>query len=129
MPVLATMAVLALLRDSEDESILFTDARALRRSLRAGLADEEGNVLAEALSIADRIQALMEAYRQRIEKALDTSIAEPKDQYTYAPERIAQLATFDTEREQVLSEIIEARQALHQLLTDEQWNAVFSADS
>ena len=128
MPVLATMAALALLR-GEDESLLFTDARALRRSLRAGLTDAEGDVLAEAFSIVDRIQELMEAYRHRIEKALDTAIAEPKDQYTYAPERIAQLATFDTEREQVLSEIIEARQALHQLLTDEQWNAVFSANS
>lgn len=129
MPILATMAALALLRGSEDESLLFTNVRALRRSLRAGLTDEESDVLEQALAIADRIQELIEAYQYRIENTLDASVAESKDHYTYAPERIAQLATFDTERQQLLSDIIEARQALHQLLTDEQWNAVFSANS
>lgn len=128
MPVLATMAAMALLRGSEDGALAFTDVKVLRSSLHAALTDEDGTVLEDSLSICDRIQALIDAYQGRIEETLDTYIAQSEDQYTFAPERITLLTSMDTEREILLGELIDARQALHQLLTNEQWSAVFPVD-
>ena len=124
MPIVTTMAAMAILRGAADEPQPFTDARALRRALRSGLSAEEP-VLAEALAIADQLQRVLEDYQRRIEATLDEYIAASADRYRSAAEVIPQLAGLDREREQLLAEIVAVRQSLYQLLTAAQWEAVF----
>ena len=124
MPIVTTMAAMAILRNDTGDPQPFTDARTLRRALRRGLAEEK-EVLNAALVLAGQLQRVLERYRNRIEVALDDYVAASAERYRNAGDVIEQLAALDQEREQLLAEIVALRQSLQRLLTPAQWHAVF----
>ena len=126
MPILATIAAISMLRGGNGKDLPFSDAEALRGLLKDGLTGEANGVLNEALEIADELETSLNQYRSRAESSLDAYIDESSKKYTSAAELIERLKQLDRERMQELQEIIQLRQSLFKLLSDEQWQAVFN---
>lgn len=126
MPVLATIAAISMLRGDDQIELPFSDAGVLRDLLNNALAGESDGVLHEALAIAAELEALLNRYRRSAESSLNTYIVESANRYTSAAELIEQLNRLDRERLQTLQKITRLRHSLLELLSDEQWQAVFS---
>ena len=126
MPIITTMTVIAMFRGGDGKSLPFSDAEILRGLLKDALAGESDGSLNEALAIADELGALLNQYRSSAESSLDAYIEESSNKYTSAAELIERLKRLDRERMQTLQNIIQLRQALFELLSDEQWQAVFN---
>ncbi len=126
MPILATLATISLLRGGDRETLPFSDAEVLRGLLNDALAGEADSILIKALRIADELGASLDQYRSSAESSLDAYIEESSNRYTSAAELIEHLKQLDHERLQTLQKMIQLRQALFELLSDEQWEAVFS---
>ncbi len=126
MPILATIAAISLLRGGDGENLPFSDAKVLRGLLNDALAGEADGILNEALRIADDLGASLNQYRSSAESSLDAYIEDSSNRYTSAAELIEHLKQLDHERLQTLQKMIQLRQALFELLSDEQWEAVFS---
>ena len=126
MPIITTMTVIAMFRGGDGKSLPFSDAEILRGLLNDALAGESDGSLNEALAIADELGALLNQYRSSAESSLDAYIEESSNKYTSAAELIERLKRLDRERMQTLQNIIQLRQALFELLSDEQWQAVFN---
>jgi hypothetical protein len=125
MPVLATMAIIALLRSDELGPTPFFDPEELRDMLTGGLegvADEE---LAHSLEIADQLESVIVRYRASVEESLNAYVAELAEPSADAADLIAQLQSHDRERSVLMQDIIDTRQRLMTLLDDELWEAVF----
>jgi len=126
MPILATLATISLLRGGDRENLPFSDAEVLRGLLKSALAGEADSILNEALRIADELGASLDQYRSSAESSLDAYIDESSNKYTSAAELIEHLKQLDRERLQTLQKMIQLRQALFGLLSDQQWEAVFN---
>ena len=125
MPIIATLTVISMLRGSDGKDLPFSDAEVLRGLLKDALAGEVDGVLNAALAIADDLGASLNQYRSSAESSLDAYIEESSNKYTSAAELIAHLKPLDHERLQTLQKMIQLRQELFELLSDEQWQAVF----
>ena len=126
MPILTTLTVISMLRGGNGKDLPFSDAEVLRGLLKDALAEEVDGVLNEALAIADDLGASLNQYRSSAESSLDAYIEESSNRYTSAAELIERLKQLDHERLQTLQKMIQLRQALFELLSDEQWQAVFN---
>jgi hypothetical protein len=126
MPVLATLTVISMLRGGDGKDLPFSDAEVLRGLLKDALAEEVDGVLNEALAIADDLEDSLNQYRSNAESSLDAYIKQSSNKYTSADELIEHLKQLDRERRQTLQKMIQLRQALFELLSDEQWQAVFN---
>lgn len=126
MPIVTTMTVIALLRGRSHEDLPFSDPRVLRGLLDDALAGDAVDTLKEALSIADELETLLKSYRASVESSIDAYILESSKGYTGAPELIVRLEPLDRERMRTLQMIIQLRQSLFELLSEEQWEAVFN---
>jgi len=126
MPILATLAAISMLRGGDGKDLPFSDTEVLRGLLKDALAGEADGVLNEALEIANELGASLSQYRSSAESSLDAYIEESSNRYTSAAELIERLKQLDHERLQTLQKMIQLRQALFELLSDEQWQAVFN---
>lgn len=126
MPIVTTLTVIALLRGRSHEDLPFSDPRVLRGLLDDALAGDAVDTLKEALSIADELETLLKSYRASVESSIDAYILESSKGYTGAPELIVRLEPLDRERMRTLQMIIQLRQSLFELLSEEQWEAVFN---
>ena len=61
----------------------------------------------------------------RRETELDAYVEQSNIRYSGAAQTIEQLGSLDAQRLELLHELVDARQALLELLTDDQWQAVF----
>ena len=125
MPILTTLAIISLFRGGDRENLPFSDAEVLRGLLNDALAGEADSILIEVLRIADELGASLDHYRSSAESSLDAYIEESSNKYTSAAELIERLKRLDRERSQALQKVIQIRQSLFELLSDEQWQAVF----
>mgnify|MGYP001824590482 CR=1 FL=1 len=125
MPVLATLTVLAMLRDEEGAGLPFTDADVLEQRLRDGLEGEPGDVLEQSLALADQMRELLTSYRAGVDGALDGYIEKSEDRYSEAQELISRLGPADLRRRALFEQLIGLRRALRDMLTEQQWLAVF----
>ncbi len=126
MPILVTLATISMLRGGDGENLPFSDAEVLRGLLKDALAGESDGSLHEALAIAEDLGTSLNQYRSSAESSLDAYIEESSNRYTSAAELIEHLKQLDRERLQTLQKMIQLRQALFELLSDEQWQAVFN---
>ena len=127
MPVVATITTISLLTGrGRQEELLFSNPARLRNRLKEALDSESYNTLKKALAIADELEIFLNGYRASVESSIDAYIDEASSRYTSAPELIERLKPLDRERTQTLQQIITLRQSLKQLLSEEQWRAVFS---
>ena len=126
MPVLATMTIIALMRGGGTQDLPFSNPEVLRGLLDNALAGEADGTLKEALTIADELEALLTRYSASVESSIDAYIKESSNRYTAAPELIERLEPLDCRRTRTLQAVIELRQSLFELLSDEQWEAVFN---
>ena len=126
MPIVTTLSVIALLRGRSHEDLPFSDPRVLRGLLDDALAGDAVDTLKKALSIADELETLLKSYRASVESSIDAYILESSKGYTGAPELIVRLEPLDRERMRTLQMIIQLRQSLFELLSEEQWEAVFN---
>lgn len=125
MPVVATMTIIALLRGNASSELPFFDAALLREMLADGLDGEPDELLAEAMVLADELEALVDRYGASVESVIDAYVEASEDPRANAESLSKDLATLDEERGQVMRDIIRIRRALADTLTDEQWDAVF----
>ena len=126
MPIVTTLTVIALLRGRGHEDLPFSDPKVLRGLLDDALAGDADDTLNVALSIADELDTLLKRYRFGVESSIDAYILESSKGYTGAPELIERLDPLYRECTRTLQMIIELRQSLLELLSDEQWEAVFN---
>ena len=126
MPILTTLAAISMLRGADGEALPFSDAEILRGLLRDALSGEADSLLNEALAIADGLEALLNQYRRDAESSLDAYIEESSKKSISATELSKSLQRLDRERMRTLQKIIQLRESLFELLSDEQWQAVFN---
>jgi hypothetical protein len=126
MPVVTTMTIIALMRGGGTQDLPFSNPEVLRGLLDNALAGEADGTLKEALTIADELETLLNRYRASVESSIDVYIEESSNRYTAAPELIERLEPLDCRRTRTLQTVIELRQSLFELLSDEQWEAVFN---
>jgi hypothetical protein len=126
MPVVATMSIIAMMRGRSNKDLPFSNPEVLRGLLDNALAGEYDDILKDALTIADELETLLTRYRASVESSIDAYIEESSNSYTAAPELIERLEPLDHKRTQTLQAVIELRQSLFELLSDEQWEAVFN---
>jgi hypothetical protein len=126
MPIITTLTVISMLRGGDGKDLPFSDAEVLRGLLKDALAEEVDGVLSEALAIADDLGASLNHYRSNAESSLDAYIEQSSKKYTSTAELIEHLKQLDRERRQALQKMIQLRQALFELLSGAQWQAVFN---
>jgi len=126
MPVVVTMSIITMMMGRRNQDLPFSNPEVLRGLLDNALAGEADGTLKEALTIADELEALLTRYRASVESSIDAYIEESSNRYTAAPELIERLKPLDNKRTQTLQTVIELRQSLIELLSDEQWDAVFN---
>ena len=125
MPVLATMATIALLRGDGGGPAPFFEPDTLREMLTEALEGVADDELQGALAIVDQIEPLLERYRIQVDKSLAAYVDQLSDPETDAADLIAQLTPLDRERTMVLDSIIEYRQQLLHILDETNWAYVF----
>ncbi len=126
MPVVATMTLMALRERSQANfSQPFTDPRELKERLRAALVDAPETIQEQAYAIADTIEASLRTQRKIGEASLARYIDNMEARYWRADELEDVLAPMDRARREGLYGIVEHRDALLNLLTEEQWEATF----
>ncbi|MEP5567677.1 MAG: hypothetical protein ABJN62_07585 [Halioglobus sp.] len=123
MPIVATMAILSLLGSEQDSSMPFTNPQALRERLNKGLT---GETLSQAMVIADKLETLLNDYRNEIDAAIDVYINESSKRYATADQLRPSLQPIDEKRLLVTQEVILLRQEMLILLSSNQWESVFS---
>jgi hypothetical protein len=124
VPVLVTIATInALFRISTD-GVSFLDPDALR----ARVVDviEDTDTRERALQIIGELQSLAREYEDKVTATVDLYLAESATWDSSATELIDLLEPMDGDRVQTLQDIVQARQSMRDLLTNEQWKRVFS---
>ena len=125
MPVVTTMAAIAILRSSQREPLPFFDAELLRALLDNALAEGPPGTLDQADRIVEQLEDLLGDYRTSVVSRLDAYIEESATVSTTAADLIERIEPLDEKRALTLREIIDLRQALLDLLDDQQWAATF----
>ena len=126
MPVVVTMSIITLMMGRRNNNLPFSNPEVLRSLLDNALKGEADDILKEALTIADELETLLTRYRASVESSIDAYIEESSNRYTAAPELIERLEPLDRKRSLTMQAVIELRQSLFELLSDEQWESVFN---
>ena len=125
MPVLTTLAIVALLGGDDDSACPFFESGLLREQIERGLRIDEAE-REPSLAIADRLSDLLERYALSVDSTLDAYVASSSNPTARATDLIDRLQPMDHERQETMREIIGIRQQLVDLLNDEQWQRVFA---
>ena len=124
MPVLVTIATInALFRISAD-GVSFLDPDALRA--RVSDLVEDIDTRERALQIIGELQSLAREYEDKVTATVDLYLSESATWDSSATELIDLLEPMDGDRVRTLQDIVQARQLMRDLLTNEQWERVFS---
>ena len=126
MPVVATLTIIALLRDNASSDQPFFDPALLRDMLAEGLEGEPADLIGDAMALADELESLIDGYRSRVDSTMDAYIAASEVPNADAEGLGASLTAIDKDRSDLMRDIIGIRRSLAELLTDEQWQAVFN---
>ena len=124
MPVAITLATIAVLRGG-NRRLPFFDPDLLHELLGDALAEEWPATLDEAQPIVDRIERLLTDYRAAVQTGLEVLDDELADPDTNAAAISVRARPLDRNRDETIRAVIKQRQALLELLDDEQWAAVF----
>ena len=124
MPIVTTLAIIALLNGDSRSNCAFFEPGLLRDLLKSGLRDDEPEQEA-SLALADELDVLLDRYATRVNSALDAYLETSMDPTIGATELTDQLEPLDRERADTMREIIDIRQRLLGLLNEEQWSRVF----
>jgi hypothetical protein len=119
------MTVIALLRGS-GQPLPFFDTDLLRELLEDALAEDSTGTLAKARAEVDALDQSLKDYRASIERTLDAYIEESENRYTSAAELIERIEPLDRKRAEMLRDVIQRRQALLNLLDEQQCTATFA---
>lgn len=125
MPVLATLATIALLRGDGDSPGPFFDPEKMREMLTDALEGDADDELKSSLTIVGHLESQLERYRASVGESLDAYVEELSDPETDAADLIVRLEPLDRERMDVLESVIKHRRQLIGVLDDSNWAAVF----
>jgi hypothetical protein len=125
MPIVATMTIIALLRSNASGDQPFFDPALLREMLAEGLDDEADELLARAMLLANELETITERYRATVESTIDAYIEASEDPRSNASSLSKRFAAMDQDRSELMGDIVRLRRSLVDLLSDEQWQAVF----
>jgi hypothetical protein len=125
MPVLATIATINFLFGSSDEeAVSFLNPYVLRARCKEEI--EDTNKRQQAVELTEQLQRLAAQYQKAVVATVDAYIDESVKWESSADGLIEVLEPWDSSRTKTLQEIVQVRQSMHDLLTTEQWNRVFS---
>ena len=128
MPVVATMTLMALRERSQANFPQpFTDPRELRDRLERALVDAPETTQEQAYAIAETIEESLRTQREIGEASLARYIDNMETRYWRAEELEDVLAPLDRARRESLYGIVEQREELRSILTEEQWKATFGS--
>lgn len=125
MPIVTTMAIMALLRGDDDSACPFFEPGLLREQIEQGLRIDEAE-REPALAIADGLADLLGRYASGVDASLDAYVEFSSNPAVGAAELIERLQPMDRERQETMRGIIEVRERLIDLLNEEQWSRVFA---
>ena len=123
MPVLVTIATISyLFKGKPEDQPGFFNPAALRAQLEALL---EGPSRAEALQIMDQLDTLAREYDDATDAAMSAYIADVEKYDSTADDLISDLLPPDRMRVSTLPKVISLRERLLEVLSEEEWDAVF----
>ena len=122
MPVVATLTIITLLRGGAGNNGMLNPAW-LRDRIEDGL--EDSSSLDEALALVDKLEQLETRHSQAVRASLVEYTWESERAGTDAGDLVEILAPRERERLAVLEEAIAIRQALLELLDEDEWDEVF----
>ena len=125
MPVVTTMFIMAILGDDSDTPLPFFDTELLAESLTKSLAAAPDEMRRAALDIVNELEHSLADYRASVDTSLDAYIEFSADRYAPADELIERIGPLDRKRAETLRAVIGHRQALLELLDEQQWEATF----
>ncbi len=123
MPVVATITIITLLRGG-GSTIGFLDPDALRDQCKAEL--EESDALEQAIALTDELDGHIARYDEAAAESIDAYIEESANSESSAGDLIKLLIPLDRTRAKTLHEIVRVRQSMLELLSDWEWDQVFS---
>ena len=124
MPVLVTIATINFLFGTPDEeAVSFLNPYVLRARCKEEI--EDANKRQQAVELTEQLQQLAAQYQEAVVATVDAYIDESVKWESSADGLIEVLEPWDSTRTKTLQEIVRVRQAMHDLLTTEQWNRVF----
>ena len=124
MPVLTTIAILNIFSPSGSEVASFLNPEALRLRCIDEIEDIEKRE--QAVKLTQELQQLASQYENAVVTTVEAYIAESVKWESSADGLIEVLEPWDSSRTKTLRDIVRVRQSMHDLLTTEQWNRVFS---
>lgn len=124
MPVLTTIAILNIFSPSDSEVVSFLNPEALRLRCIDEIEDIEKRE--QAVKLTQELQQLASQYENAVVTTVEAYIAESVKWESSADGLIEVLEPWDSSRTKTLRDIVRVRQSMHDLLTTEQWNRVFS---
>jgi hypothetical protein len=125
MPVLATIATINFLFGlSDEEAVSFLNPYVLRARCKEEI--EDANKRQQAVELTEQLERLAARYQKAVVATVETYIDESVKWESSADGLIDTLEPWDSSRTKTLQEIVRVRQSMHDLLTTEQWNRVFS---
>lgn len=122
MPVLTTLVAIHLLGESEQNSLL--DPGAMRRQARTSLAESPS--LAPTLVLIDELEVLAREYTTAADEALAAYKSRTSEWDSSKEDLLAILDPIDRQRRDTLVAVVDAREALRNLLSDREWQALFN---
>ena len=125
MPVLVTIATINFLFGTPDEeTVSFLNPYVLRARCKEEI--EDANKRQQAVELTEQLQRLAAQYQKAVVATVEAYIDESVKWESSADGLIEVLQPWDSSRTKTLQEIVRVRQSMHDLLTTEQWNRVFS---
>ena len=125
MPVLTTLAIMALPRGDAGSACPFFEPGLLREQVERGLRTDEAE-REPSLAIADRLSQLLQRYALSVDSSLDAYEDSSSNPTADATDLLDRLQPMDRERQETMRGIIGMRQQLIDLLNEEQWQRVFA---
>jgi len=125
VPVLVTIATINFLFGTPDEeAVSFLNPYVLRARCKEEI--EDANKRQQAVELTEQLQRLAAQYQKAVVATVEAYIDESVKWESSADGLIEVLQPWDSSRTKTLQEIVRVRQSMHDLLTTEQWNRVFS---
>jgi len=122
MPVLVTIAAVSYLFGGSKNKASLLDPPRLRAKLEKL---PEGDNRKRSLSLVDRLDLLAKEHEDAADAAIKAYIADVEKYTTSTDQLVKDFEPLDRARTKVYRELIEARQALIDTLSPEEWNKVF----
>ena len=125
MPIVATMTVITLLRGRDGAPVPFFDAAQLREMLQDGLAGKDDDALERALPVVDALEVALDNYGSRVNESLAAYVSDSSAAYRRSDAIIDRVEPLDSQRTQILQEIIGYRRQLLNIVDAVSWDEVF----